>query len=127
MGRRSLTWERLRSRSNLLDADGLPWNSFTSENFWSLLMRCAHGTYIALEQFHPFRYLDEQSFRYNNRKASNAQRFNRVLQTAHGKHLTYDTLIGENVADGRSSADRDGGSGRAESLEGTTCSETEKT
>ena len=38
------------------------------ENFWSLLKRGLNGTYIAVEPFHLFRYLDEQVFRYNNRK-----------------------------------------------------------
>lgn len=34
------------------------------ENFWSLVKRQLHGTYISVEPFHLFRYLDEQSFRY---------------------------------------------------------------
>lgn len=38
------------------------------ENFWSLLKRGLKGTYISVEPFHLFRYVDEQSFRYNNRK-----------------------------------------------------------
>ncbi len=35
----------------------------TMENFWSLLKRGLHGTYISVEPFHLFRYLDEQAFR----------------------------------------------------------------
>ncbi len=38
------------------------------ETFWSLLKRGIDGTYLSIEPFHMFRYLDEQSFRYNNRK-----------------------------------------------------------
>src|SRR5205807_4206097 len=38
------------------------------ENFWSLLKRGISGTYVSVEPFHLFRYLDEQTFRYNNRK-----------------------------------------------------------
>ena len=38
------------------------------ENFWSLLKRGIHGTYVSVEPFHLFRYVDEQAFRYNNRK-----------------------------------------------------------
>jgi len=38
------------------------------ENFWSLLKRSIHGTYMSVEPFHLYRYLDEQSFRYNLRK-----------------------------------------------------------
>jgi transposase-like protein len=46
------------------------------ENFWSLLKRGLHGTYISVEPFHLFRYLDEQAFRYNNRKElTDAERF----------------------------------------------------
>jgi transposase-like protein len=37
------------------------------ENFWSLLKRGLNGTYVSVEPFHLFRYLDEQCFRYNNR------------------------------------------------------------
>jgi hypothetical protein len=37
------------------------------ENFWSLLKRGLGGTYVAVEPFHLFRYVDEQVFRYNNR------------------------------------------------------------
>ncbi len=38
------------------------------ENFWSLVKRGLKGTYVSVEPFHLFRYLDEQGFRYNNRK-----------------------------------------------------------
>jgi len=42
------------------------------ENFWSLLKRGISGTYVSVEPFHLFRYLDEQSFRFNNRKMTMA-------------------------------------------------------
>ncbi|MEO7142048.1 MAG: IS1595 family transposase, partial [Bryobacteraceae bacterium] len=45
------------------------------ENFWSLLKRGLHGTYISVEPFHLFRDIDEQAFRFNNRRASDAERF----------------------------------------------------
>jgi len=38
------------------------------ENFWSCLKRTINGTYVSVEPFHLFRYVDEQAFRYNNRK-----------------------------------------------------------
>ena len=38
------------------------------ENFWSLLKRSIKGTYVSVEPFHLFRYLDEQAFRFNERK-----------------------------------------------------------
>src|SRR6266566_744214 len=48
----------------------------TLENFWSLLKRGLSGTYVSVEPFHLFRYLDEQAFRYNNRKdKTDADRF----------------------------------------------------
>jgi transposase-like protein len=47
------------------------------ENFWFLLKRAIKGTYVSVEPFHLFRYLDEQSFRYNERHATDAQRFER--------------------------------------------------
>jgi transposase-like protein len=40
------------------------------ENFWSLLKRALRGTYVSVEPFHLFRYLDEQCFRFNNQKLS---------------------------------------------------------
>ena len=45
------------------------------ENFWSLLKRAIKGTYVSVEPFHLFRYLDEQAFRFNNRKLTDAERF----------------------------------------------------
>ena len=64
------------------------------ENFWSLLKRAIKGTYVSVEPFHLFRYLDEQSFRYNEREATDAQRFQKVLGCVGGKRLTYDQVRG---------------------------------
>ena len=66
------------------------------ENFWSLLKRGLNGTYISVEPFHLFRYLDEQSFRYNNRKGLNdGGRLNVCVKQAVGKRLTYKQLTGK--------------------------------
>jgi transposase-like protein len=65
------------------------------ENFWSLLKRGLKGTYVSVEPFHLFRYLDEQAFRYNNRKTNDAARFARVLAGTAGKRLTYNQLTGK--------------------------------
>ncbi len=66
------------------------------ENFWSLLKRGLKGTYIAVEPFHMFRYLDEQVFRYNNRKAAHdGERFHRVMSHIAGRRLTYEQLTGK--------------------------------
>src|SRR5258707_10631204 len=65
------------------------------ENFWSLLKRGLHGTYISVEPFHLFRYIDEQAFRYNYRKDMNdAERFDLAVSQIVGKCLTYQELIG---------------------------------
>lgn len=64
------------------------------ENFWSLLKRSIKGTYVSVEPFHLFRYLDEQSFRYNERKATDAERFQKVLGCVGGKRLTYARVKG---------------------------------
>lgn len=69
------------------------------ENFWSLLKRALRGTYVSVEPFHLFRYLDEQSFRFNERKNDDgdAGRFEMVAAGAFGKRLTYKELIGDNL------------------------------
>ena len=64
------------------------------ENFWSLLKRSIKGTYVSVEPFHLFRYLDEQSFRYNERKSTDAERFQKVLSCVSGKRLTYARVKG---------------------------------
>jgi hypothetical protein len=64
------------------------------ENFWSLLKRAIKGTYVAVEPFHLFRYLDEQAFRYNHRGGVDADRFDRVSRSVVGKRITYKSLIG---------------------------------
>jgi len=66
------------------------------ENFWSLLKRGISGTYVSVEPFHLFRYLDEQSFRYNNRKdMDDGQRFAHAMTQVSGKRLTYSQLTGK--------------------------------
>ena len=63
------------------------------ENFWSLLKRSIKGTYVSVDPFHLFRYLDEQAYRFNERKKSDLQRFVGVLRDVLGKRLTYKELI----------------------------------
>jgi transposase-like protein len=66
------------------------------ENFWSLLKRGLSGTYVSVEPFHLFRYLDEQAFRYNHRKGLNdGQRFDLAVRQIVGKRLTFDQLTGK--------------------------------
>jgi transposase-like protein len=64
------------------------------ENFWSLLKRGLKGTYISVEPFHLFRYLDEQAFRFNERKGTDASRFVHALGNVTGRRVTHKELIG---------------------------------
>jgi transposase-like protein len=64
------------------------------ENFWALLKRTLKGTYVSVEPFHLERYLAEQTFRFNERKLNDKERFLGVLRAVSGKRLTYEKLIG---------------------------------
>jgi transposase-like protein len=63
-----------------------------AENFWSLLKRAIKGTYVSIEPFHLFRYLDEQAFRFNERAGNDADRFALALNGLVNKRLTYKSL-----------------------------------
>src|ERR1700730_9130607 len=65
------------------------------ENFWSLLKRGINGTYVSVEPFHLFRYLDEQAYRFNNRKLTDGERFDIAVRGIVGKRLTFDQLTGK--------------------------------
>jgi transposase-like protein len=65
------------------------------ENFWSLLKRGINGTYVSVEPYHLFRYVDEQAFRFNNRKLTDAERFASVMKQIVGRRLTYNELTGK--------------------------------
>lgn len=64
------------------------------ESYWSLLKRALRGTYISVEPFHLFRYLDEQAFRFNERWGKDADRFALLIRNVVGRRLTYKELIG---------------------------------
>src|SRR5579859_206260 len=74
------------------------------ENFWSLLKRSLGGTYVSVEPFHLFRYVDEQAFRFNNRKdefgnkLNDGERFDIAVSQIVGKRLTYSELTGKDSA-----------------------------
>lgn len=63
------------------------------ENYWSLFKRSLRGTYVSCDVSHLFRYLDEQTFRFNNRRDNDSMRFETVLATVAGKRITYAELI----------------------------------
>jgi hypothetical protein len=60
-----------------------------------LLKRGLHGTYVSVEPFHLFRYIEEQAFRYNNRKLTDSQRFDIATKGMVGKRLTLAELTGK--------------------------------
>lgn len=70
------------------------------ENFWCLLKRTIKGTYVNVEPFHLFRYLDEQAFRFNEREDTDAGRFVKAMKGIVGKSLTYAKLTGKDEAEG---------------------------
>jgi transposase-like protein len=65
------------------------------ENYWSLLKRTLKGTYVSVEPFHLFRYLDEQAFRFNERKGTDRGRFELALSQVSGRRITYKQLTGK--------------------------------
>lgn len=70
------------------------------ENYWSLLKRGIKGTYVSVEPFHLFRYLDEQAFRFNNRATkenpmNDADRFSLAMSGIVGKRLTFSGVTGK--------------------------------
>lgn len=65
------------------------------ENFWSLLKRSVKGTYICPASFHLFRYLDEQVFRFNERKGEDCDRFNLAISSVSNRRIMYSQLIGD--------------------------------
>lgn len=67
------------------------------ENFWALLKRGIKGTYVSVEPFHMFRYLDEQSFRFNERFGHDGERFDLAVRGILDKRLTYKTLTGNST------------------------------
>jgi transposase-like protein len=65
------------------------------ENFWSLLKRGLNGTYVSVQPFHLFRYLDERAFTFNERECDDLGRFEHVLRAAPGRRLTFAEVTGK--------------------------------
>jgi hypothetical protein len=74
-----------------------------------LLKRALGGTYVSVEPFHLFRYVDEQAFRFNYRKdaegelLNDSDRFVTAMRQIVGRRLTYKQLTGK---EGETSAER---------------------
>ncbi len=75
------------------------------ENFWSLLKRGLNGTYVSVEPFHLFRYLDEAAYRFNNREFTDCERFDIAVRQIVDKRLTWKQLTGKETDDSRASPD----------------------
>ena len=64
----------------------------SAEAFFAILKRGVMGTFHSISEQHLQRYLDEFSFRWNNRSALGVEDFERadkMLKGAKGKRLTY--------------------------------------
>ena len=62
----------------------------------TLLKRGLAGTYVSVEPVHLDAYVDEQVFRFNNRKGmDDSGRFSKMLSQVHGRRLTYADLTGK--------------------------------
>ena len=61
------------------------------------MKRSIAGTYVSVEPFHLFRYLDEQAYRFNNRQdMDDFERFKLAVSQMFGKRLTWDEVSGKN-------------------------------
>ena len=89
----SIKWSIMPSPTSM--ATSIP---TAAENFWSLLKRGLNGTYVSVEPFHLFRYLDEQMYRFNNRKLNDGERFDLAVRQIVGKRLTWNQLTGKTEA-----------------------------
>jgi len=67
----------------------------TIENFWSLVKRSLNGTYVSVEPFHLFRYLDERVFTFNERESTDYGRFDTLVGAITGRRLTYAEVTGQ--------------------------------
>jgi transposase-like protein len=65
------------------------------ENFWNLFKRSLHGTYVSVEPYHLFRYLDERCFAFNLRDRTDYGRFEAVLRAVTGRRLTFAEVTGQ--------------------------------
>lgn len=63
------------------------------ENFWSHFSRTILGTYHHISPKHIERYVNESTFRYNNRNLSEGSKFDVALANGVNKRLTHKVLI----------------------------------
>jgi transposase-like protein len=78
------------------------------ENFWSLFKRAINGTYVSVDAPHLQRYVDEEVFRFNERKLNDGERFFTVMPGTIGRRITYNELIGKNELENLPASDEAG-------------------
>jgi hypothetical protein len=61
------------------------------------LKRALKGTSVSVEPFLLFRYLDEQAYRLNKRKLTDAVRFVQACSVVFAVRLTFDDLTGNQL------------------------------
>jgi transposase-like protein len=66
------------------------------ENFWNLFKRGIKGTWVHVADAHLQRYVDEQTFRFNERFGGDGERFVTAMPMTPGKRLTYKNLTNNN-------------------------------
>jgi transposase-like protein len=59
------------------------------ESYFALLKRGITGSFHSVSKTHLHRYCDEFSFRWNERRVTDAERTTKALQLSEGKRLTY--------------------------------------
>ncbi|MCJ8209385.1 IS1595 family transposase [Mucilaginibacter sp. RS28] len=64
----------------------------TIENFWGVLKRGIYGIYHQVSAKHMQNYLEEFAFRFNNRKTTEAERFNKMVSLSK-ERIKYADLI----------------------------------
>lgn len=92
VGMNEYTHKRINHAKHYVDGDT---HTNGMENFWSLLKRSIKGTYVSVEPFHLFRYVDEQAFRFNTRRGNDAFRFLAVVKAVTGRRLTHAEFTGK--------------------------------
>lgn len=56
------------------------------------------GNLCVRRAYHLFRYLDEQTFRFNEQEGQDADRFKKALRSVAGRRLTYLELLGKTAS-----------------------------